>query len=134
MIKNINYKDDPLYNEKITNSSNYDEVKFIWITGDYCSNCEDCKDRNDVIKTYKGWEEIGMPFSKILACSLNDMCDCAMHPYDEGFNGEELFCRICSGKYIGASSGMLMLPLDAIKLDCKTCTSEQWFDRKMASQ
>tara|TARA_B110000116_G_scaffold244997_1_gene235797 strand:+ start:1400 stop:1627 length:228 start_codon:yes stop_codon:yes gene_type:complete len=75
-----------------------------------------------------------MPFSKILACAPNEECDCEMHPYDEGFNGEELFCRNCNSKYIGASSGMLMLPLDAIKLDCKTCKSEQWFERKMASQ
>ena len=74
-MKNINYKEDPLYNKKLTNSPYYDETEFIWETGEYCKNCKDCKDRDGEIKTYKGWEEIGMPFSKILACSLNDMCD-----------------------------------------------------------
>ena len=129
-MKNINYKDDPLYNEKLTNSPYYDETEFIWETGDYCKNCKDCKDRDGIIKTYKGWEEIGMPFSKILACSKDDTCDCEMHSYDEGLEGLELVCRNCSSQYTRGSWGYLMLPLEAIKLDCNTCKSEQWFDKR----
>ena len=90
MLKNINYKDDPLYNEKITNSSSYDELEFIWKTGEHCKNCDDCKERDGVIKTYKGWEEIGMPFSKILACAPNNECDCAMHAIDD-YGHEDIF-------------------------------------------
>ena len=44
-MKNINYKEDPLYNEKLTNSPYYDETEFIWETGEYCKNCKDCKDK-----------------------------------------------------------------------------------------
>ena len=134
MLKNINYKDDPLYNEKITNSPSYDELEFIWETGEYCKSCKDCKSRDGEIKTYKGWEEIGMPFSKILACAPNNECDCEMHAYDEGMEGQELVCRNCNSNYTRGSWGMLMLPLNAIKLDCKTCKSEQWFDRKIIEQ
>ena len=89
-IKNINYKDDPLYNEKINNSSSYDELEFIWKTGEHCNNCDDCKERDGVIKTYKGWEEIGMPFSKILACAPNNECDCAMYAI-ENYGHKDLY-------------------------------------------
>ena len=131
MLKNINYKDDPLYNEKRTNSPYYDEVKFMWKTGEYCKSCEDCKNRDGVVKTYKGWEEIGMPYSKILDCAPNNECDCTWEPIHDDMEGEVLVCRNCDNEYKRGSWGMLMLPLLAIKLDCDVCKSEQFFDRKI---
>ena len=43
---------------------------------------------------------------------------------------EVLVCRNCDNEYKGDSWPILMLPLLAIKLDCDTCKSDQWFDRR----
>ena len=84
-------KDDPTYDEKSSNHPLADETYFEWRLNqpeynpndeiyDDCTNCDECESRNGKVKSYKEWEAIGVPMSKMLPCG--DDCSCGMRLVD----------------------------------------------------
>ena len=84
-LEEYKLEEDPTYHEYCSNHPLANEIEFEWqlntpidedYPDDYCKDCPECKKRSGQVKTYKGWEKIGLPMSNLLPCG--DNCSCSM--------------------------------------------------------